>query len=189
MSRLDPHPSHGTEIGPARPDEVASLPEIERRAAALFPDSVLPAALAAQTTPEVELAEAQREGLLFVLRIASGDVIGFARLVRIDAGLHLEELDVDPAQGRRGHGRRLLETVCAWARDRGFPSITLSTFRDVPWNAPFYSSAGFRILAPEEWTSSLVQLRERERRQGLDVERRVLMLRSLARSESGVRPG
>ena len=55
MSRPDPHPSHDTEIGPARPDEVASLPEIERRAAALFPDSVLPAALAAFVAKKAEI--------------------------------------------------------------------------------------------------------------------------------------
>ena len=180
MSPLDHRASPDTEIGPARPDEVAALPEIERRAAALFPEAVLPASLAAQTTSVAEYAEAQREGLLFVLRTAPGEVLGFARLVRVADGLHLEELDVDPAHGRRGHGRQLLEAVCAWARDRGSPSITLSTFRDVPWNAPFYARAGFRILPPEDLSDALSLIREREHRRGLDVEQRVMMRRSLA---------
>ncbi len=179
MSPPEHRASDEVEIGPARPDEVALLPQLERRAAALFPEAVLPAPLAAQTTPAAEYADAQREGLLFVLRIASGEVVGFARLARLADGLHLEELDVDPTQGRRGHGRRLLEAVCTWGRDRGFPAITLSTFRDVPWNAPFYARAGFRILPPEEWSDALCAMRESERRKGLDTEKRVLMSRSL----------
>lgn len=39
---------------------------------------------------------------------------------------------------RQGLGTALLEAVCSWAKARGFPAVTLSTFRDVPSDGPFY---------------------------------------------------
>ena len=41
-----------------------------------------------------------------------------------------------PAQGRRGVGHALVDEVLAWSAARGLPSVTLITFRDVPWNGP-----------------------------------------------------
>ena len=32
--------------------------------------------------------------------------------------------------------------------EAGYPRITLSTFRDVPWNRPFYERRGFRVVDP-----------------------------------------
>ena len=63
-----------------------------------------------------------------------------------DEALHLEELDVLPGHGRQGIGTRLVRALCDGARGRGIAAVTLCTFRDVPWNAPFYERLGFRIL-------------------------------------------
>ena len=108
-----------------------------------------------------------------------------------DDAVHLEEMDVVPGHGRRGLGARLLEHVCSWAQARGHASVTLSTFRDVPWNAPFYRKHGFRDLQPEEWSPSMRSLQESEARHGLRVEARVFMRRDLpqvVRSEEAGRP-
>jgi GNAT superfamily N-acetyltransferase len=88
-------------------------------------------------------------------------------------------MDVLPAYGRRGLGGRLLEAVCDWARAHGYPAVTLSTFRDVPWNGPFYRRHGFRDLRPAEWTPGMQAIREKEARHGLRVEARVFMRRDL----------
>lgn len=63
--------------------------------------------------------------------------------------LHIDEFAV--AQGRQGQGlgRRMLATVIDWARATAFASISLTTFRSVPFNGPFYASAGF-----VEWTDA-----------------------------------
>jgi hypothetical protein len=57
--------------------------------------------------------------------------------------------------------------------------VTLSTFRDVPWNGPFYRNHGFRDLEPAEWTPGMRAIREKEAQQGLRVEARVFMRREL----------
>jgi len=56
---------------------------------------------------------------------------------------------------------------------------TLSTLRDVPWNAPFYGKLGFRILVERELTQTLRELLESEARLGLPMKNRVLMRREL----------
>ena len=33
--------------------------------------------------------------------------------------------------------------VCAWAARQGYESVTLTTFRSVAFNMPFYESLGF----------------------------------------------
>ena len=78
---------------------------------------------------------------------------------------------------RRGVGSALLEAACTWARAAGYPAITLITFADVPWNAPFYAARGFAETAS---TPEIAELRDWERAVGLDaVGRRIVMRRDL----------
>ncbi|MBW4457630.1 MAG: GNAT family N-acetyltransferase [Nostoc indistinguendum CM1-VF10] len=54
------------------------------------------------------------------------------------------QIDVAPEHGQRGIGSALVGTVCTWAKQQGYRIVSLSTFRDIPWNAPFYSKLGFQ---------------------------------------------
>ena len=62
--------------------------------------------------------------------------------------------------------------------------MTLSTFRDVAWNGPFYRKHGFVDLAPAAWTPGMRSIREKEARHGLRTEVRVFMRRDLDASMS-----
>jgi GNAT superfamily N-acetyltransferase len=110
---------------------------------------------------------------------AQDEPVGFAAVIIVDDAAHLEEIDVHPAHGRQGLGRRLVETVCAWAREHHYPAVTLTTFRDIPWNAPFYARLGFRILDKDEWTPGLRAISAEEAQTGLDPAQRVCMRRDL----------
>lgn len=166
-------------IGLARPGDAQLLPGIEKRAASLFsPEDVSPE-LAADPTQASVYEEAQRDDRVFAARDGEGRLIGFAHLVWIDGHGHLEELDVEPEFGRRGIGRRLALAACDWARAHGSDRITLSTFRDVPWNAPFYANLGFEAIPDSDLSSALQKLRSHEARSGLDSEKRVMMCRML----------
>jgi hypothetical protein len=66
-------------------------------------------------------------------------------------------------------------TVCEWATRRGYPEVTLTTFRDVPWNMPFYARLGFELVPTRELSAELVRIVAEEMRCGLDPARRVVM--------------
>ena len=173
------------EIGLATAAEAEACSDLERRAATLFSPEDLSPALAAQATAVAVYAQAQREERLIASRHVGGRLVGFAHVTIPSEGeaAHLEELDVDPDWGRQGVGSRLVAAVFEWAEARGFREVHLSTFRDVPWNAPFYARLGFEIVDESEWTAEMRALREAEREQGLDPDRRVLMRREVAATE------
>ena len=105
--------------------------------------------------------------------------VGFAALTVLDGGVHLEELSVDPAYGRRGLGSALLEGVCAYAREAGSAAVTLTTFRDVPFNAPFYASRGWREWPRKEWGPQMRAQWRAEEEAGIAVAPRVAMRREV----------
>jgi hypothetical protein len=55
------------------------------------------------------------------------------------------------------------------------PALTLSTFRNVAFNGPYYARLGFRELA--ELTPGLVEIQREETAMGLDPAERVFMRR------------
>ena len=89
--------------------------------------------------------------------------------------IHLEELDVHPDHGRKGLGRKLVQTVLDWARDEGYPAVTLTTFIHLPWNAPFYETFGFVRLPESALSDGLRAELDWEVDQGLEREKRVAM--------------
>ena len=166
-------------IGLSKADVVSGLPGIELRAAALFSPEDLAPDLALEKTSLSIYELAQREARLIVARHAVGRVIGFAHLVWVGGIAHLAEVDVEPDFARRGIGRSLVEAACDWARARRSDRITLSTFRDVPWNAPFYARIGFVKISEVDLSAALRRLREDEEREGLDSSKRIMMCRTL----------
>jgi GNAT superfamily N-acetyltransferase len=163
-------------ISAARPADLARLPEIELAAARLLAGHA-PASVLGETTSHQILTLAQREGRLWVA-LADDVPVGFAHVEVLDAEtVHLEEIDVHPDHGHRGLGARLVMHVCRWAADAGYRSLTLTTFRDVPWNMPFYARLGFEIVVAEDLLPALRAIVEDETRRGLDPLRRVVMAR------------
>lgn len=60
--------------------------------------------------------------------------------------LHVWELSVMLSHQKQGLGRRLMQAAADHARARGLAALTLTTFRTVPWNGPFYAGLGYREL-------------------------------------------
>jgi GNAT superfamily N-acetyltransferase len=163
----------------ARSRDVAALPEIERLAGLMFKsypaDLGIREEMYEQPNSVETFASAQEAGRLWVARTEGCAIIGFALVFVISGFAHLDELDVLPQYGRRGVGSALLAAVCAWARAEGFPAVTLRTFRDVPWNAPFYARRGFRVVESSALSAEHVRLEASERQRGLRTELRVTM--------------
>jgi len=162
-------------IQPASIDDLEDLPRIEREAASLFAGWRVPLEVLREQTPLHEFAAAQRNGRLWVARSQGGRVVGFALVDLVGGEPHLEEMDVLPSYGRQGIGRALVQVVQAWARASGYVSLTLTTFRDIPWNAPFYGRVGFQEVSPQELSPALESVVREEAARGLDPALRVVM--------------
>lgn len=163
----------------AEPDDIALLPSIERQAVRLFENWLAETGLTLEVLEQVTSAEefedARARGQLWVAVSATDGPVGFAQVVILDQLAHLDELDVIPTYGRRGIGSRLVDEVCQWAAQAGYERVTLSTFRHVPWNAPFYERRGFVAVDPEQLGAEHVELVEAERARRLRTDLRVVM--------------
>ena len=70
---------------------------------------------------------------------------GFLSAERFGDDLHIHEVSVAQPLQCQGWGRRLMETAIDHARAQHLRAVTLTTFKHVPWNAPFYRRLGFAI--------------------------------------------
>ena len=153
--------------------------EIERAAGELFrPLGMEPVADDDPGSVE-ELAPYAETGRALVAVDAGDRPVGYLLLDVVDGAAHIEQVSVHPSQARRGIGRALIDEAESWAVAHGLGALTLTTFVDVPWNGPYYERLGFRYLAQEEETDGLREIRERERRLGLDAWPRACMRRGI----------
>lgn len=134
--------------------ELPTLGEIERAADGLFeplgivfpPGSVIDSV----TDPSKVL-------------VAGDQPVAFAYADHLDSHLHLHQIAVHPAHARQGIGAALMAAVFARAEGVG---VTLTTFRDVPWNGPWYARLGFaELTSPGPGLAALIA---EERAAGLD---------------------
>lgn len=151
------------DVRAARTEDLGVLQAIEDLADARFielfhAEEWLPAPTGAE--------RAAAPGFVLVAVDEQAEVVGFVHVLEEAGVAHLEQLSVLPAHGRRGYGGALVEGALAEAARRGHDRVTLRTYADVPWNAPFYASLGFVITEPE--TTFHRRLVEIEAALGLD---------------------
>ena len=145
-------------IRPPRRDELEALVGIEREAGALF--ATVGMAEIAQDDPgsRAELEPFRAAGRAWVAVDAGDRPVAYLLSSVVDGCAHVEQVSVAPAHARRGLGAALIDHLAAVAAADGLPAVTLTTFRDVPWNAPYYERLGFTVVAPADQGPELAGL-------------------------------
>jgi GNAT superfamily N-acetyltransferase len=162
----------------AEPRDVARLRDIENAADTLLAELVRAADW--DSAPTGESRYVSPGFVLVVSETTDGDAVGFVHVLGAGRDAHLEQLSVLPDHARRGLGRALVEAAKAEAGGRGSECLTLRTYADVPWNAPFYATCGFVETDPETDFHRL--LVDEEARRGVDkYGRRIQMTVQLRR--------
>ncbi len=171
---------HGLPAGYAirayRPDDAAALAVVDARASVLFAEYGYPSLAEGTLTPAQFHALAGVCETLVAVHCEGGPV-GYAILHPVGGFLHLRELAVDPAHGRRGIGTALLAAAIDRSRDEGHEGVSLTTFRDLPFNERFYAGQGFVECALDAAPAPLARQFLAEVPPGIATEKRLLMLR------------
>ena len=165
----------------ARADDVPRLPPIERSSGALF-DGVRLESTADpdETLPIATLDEALTNNGLWVAVDEADQPIGFVAVTHHGDESFVAQLSVAREAQGRGLGRELMRAAIDDARARGQRAVTLTTFREVAWNAPFYARLGFRELAADELSPHLVAVQADETARGLLPAERCAMRLALS---------
>lgn len=160
----------------ARVEDAAAMPAIERAAAELFTHGVGLEGFDPDDTWEIpDLQRLIRRGHSLVAHVGE-TMAGFLVAQPFSRELHIWEMDVHPRFGRRGIGAGLVRAAQIDARNTGFRALTLTTFRDLPWNAPFYARLGFEEVTALDAHPRLAGELANEVDDGLPAERRCAMI-------------
>ncbi|MEU2313715.1 GNAT family N-acetyltransferase [Streptomyces albidoflavus] len=159
--------------------ELTALQDIERAAGVWFREIGMAEIADDEPPPVAELARYARSGLAWVAADGEDRPVAYLVAERVDGNLHVEQVTVRPESARRGVGRALLDHAAGRARSEGAAALTLTTFTEVPWNAPYYVRCGFRPLAERELTPGLREIRRAEAAHGLDRWPRCCMRREV----------
>lgn len=175
-------------IRPATAAELPALQDIERAAGEAFRALGMDAVADDEPPTVAELERFRRAGRAWVAADEAGAPLAYLLSEPLDepAGSqwrthveHIEQVTVHPRAARRGIGRALIDRLAQRALAEGRTALTLTTFTDVPWNAPYYARIGFRPLTEAELTPGLRRIRAHEAGLGLDRWPRLCMRRAL----------
>jgi len=175
---VDPVPDDEVVVRPPRASELRRLADIENSGLPLFTDwfgeDKVGDALRSPAPTGPQRADAP--GFLLVV---GKPVVGFVHVLHLDGFAHLEQVSVVPEAMRRKVGTALVRAAMREAEAEGFTQLSLCTYRDVPWNAPFYERLGFRVV--EDLLPFQRRLRVHEIALGLDESgERVVMSADLS---------
>lgn len=161
-------------VRPASEADFDAIQRIEAAAAHRYRDAGLPEAADSPVLSTAMLAQFVSHGALFVAT-HEGRPVAFVASGPLDDAAHVAEVDVVPEHAGRRLGARLIDEVATWASARGIGRLTLTTYRDVPWNAPYYARLGFRVVPIESLGPAHRALWTSQGEQGLDLAKRVAM--------------
>lgn len=145
-------------IRSVRPQEFAALVEIELAAGRAFAEIGMPEIAADDPGSPDELAAYAQNGSVWVAADGDDRPVAYLVSVAVDDCAHIEQVSVEPGHARRGIGAALIDHLASIARDDGRSALSLTTFVDVPWNAPYYARLGFEVVEPMAYGPQLAEL-------------------------------
>ena len=168
------------EVRPAHEGDISILPEIERSSSVLFRQWP---GLEWIADDDVQSEEQHRRlianGVAFVAEMKGHGVVAFLNGETTSDALHVWQIAVHREQQGRGIGRHLLAAAQHFATDHGINALTLTTFKQVPWNEPYYHRLGFITLDRDEIGPWLQAVLDAEERAGLPAAKRCAMRKPL----------
>lgn len=160
----------------AQRDDIPQLVAVERSAARLFRQQqelqFIAEGEGMSPQQHVDFIAQQRE---WVMVSPTGQIAGFIAVQPVVHSWHIAEVSVAADWQRQGVGKRLIEEVAGLARRQGMQRLTLTTFVQVAWNAPYYQRLGFRTIPVARLDVYLLHILTQEVEQGFAANSRCAM--------------
>lgn len=163
----------------ASADEIHKVAPLEQAAGELFRPLGMNAVADDAPIAESELLLAVDERRLW-FAVEYGVLKAYLLGDFLPQSLHIDQVTVHPDAARRGLGALMIESVSADPRSKERGLLTLTTFVDVPWNAPYYRRIGFRDVPENEWPEGVAEKYREEASPRFADWPRVVMLREIA---------
>lgn len=158
-------------------DDIAQLQSVDLAASQLFePTGLITEEDGPVPIPAHALNDGINNGLLFVVTDPFAEPVGFVLASQKGPDLYLDQVSVNPAHGKRGLGAILVQRIIMEADARRKRGVILSTFRDLPWNGPFYRKLGFEEI-PKTRLKPWMKALEKIQSETMDVSLRCFMRR------------
>lgn len=165
-------------IARGTPSNAPRLRQIEIAAGARFRAVGMEEIAEGEPTPGTILEERAKAGRLCIALAASGEVAGFLIWSPKDGLAYIEEVSVHPDHAGHRLAARLIDELANEVRGH-MPALSLATFRDVPWNAPYYARVGFVEMPQDKVGPAHQESWLHQAENGLDMSRRLFMWRPL----------
>jgi GNAT superfamily N-acetyltransferase len=166
-------------IRAANDQDACLLPDIERSSGEIFRQSpglewIADDAVQSQEQHRALIAD----GIALVAEAQGAGIAAFLNGEVAPDALHIWQIAVHRDQQRHGIGRKLIEAAQQFAIDHGIKALTLTTFRNVPWNEPYYRRLGFVTLDSVELDPRLEAILRSEEQAGMPIAQRCAMRKS-----------
>lgn len=160
----------------AQRDDIPQLVAVERSAAQLFRQlqelQFIAEGEVMNLQQHIDFIAQKRE---WVMASPTEQIAGFIAVQPFARSWHIAELSVTADWQRQGVGKRLIEEVARLALHQGMQRLTLTTFVQVAWNAPYYQRLGFRTIPVARLDAYLQHLLAQEVGQGFAANSRCAM--------------
>jgi ribosomal protein S18 acetylase RimI-like enzyme len=163
----------------ARYADIPYLGPIERSAAQLFRTANLNFFFDGPTVDPNFLAQMTDQNHLWVAVDRMGEPIGFVGGENVAGNFHVVEISVAQTYQGRGVGKALMGQMMEEIRREGYKTITLTTYRDLPWNGRWYARMGFSEVQVVEMGPEFWEIWQTEAHHGHDMRTRCLMRKIL----------
>ncbi|MBN9220203.1 MAG: GNAT family N-acetyltransferase [Mesorhizobium sp.] len=88
--------------------------------------------------------------------------IGFVAVRLLDGSLYLDNISIAPDASGRGIGSTLLSSAINHAAALRVPAVSLTTFKEPPWNGPWFRKRGFQPMRGDQIGAGLRGVMERQ---------------------------
>ncbi|UTW55276.1 GNAT family N-acetyltransferase [Kordiimonas sp. SCSIO 12610] len=171
-------PSTNMKIRLAIYDDIPRIIEIEQHGGRKFSDIGMEWVTERPSSNSRDITEGINAKSIFVA-VNDHTLAGFIHLGMVDNHGHIFEVSVDYELQGKGVGKLLMNSAEEWAKHHNFNAISLTTFKHVAFNGPWYQSLGYIETDPDDKLPELKAIIDSERTSDLNKSERIAMIKSL----------